>query len=379
MNKVKLVAMASIIGAILISCGEKKYAADLAGKRAELDDLKAATQKAQTRIAKLEAEIAKLDPTAAGQGKAKRIGIDTVATSDFKHYIEIQGSVDALENNLALQQIPGMVTAIYVKEGDRVSKGQVLFATDASTYEKQMEVVESQYDLAKTAFEKQRKLWDQNIGSELQYLQAKTGKETLEKQMGNLRAAIEMTKCKSPINGTVDELRVKLGDMAAPSQLMPGIRVVNFSNLVVKAKLSDSQIGKVKEGDKVKVSFPDIDKTIDATVSHVGQTVDKQTRTFNVEVRLSNPSSEYKANMITKLMINDDTKKAVIVIPENVVQRSEMGEYVLVAENGRAVKKVVKTGLSYDGNIVVTEGLTVGDKLITFGYTEVVDGQKVEF
>jgi membrane fusion protein (multidrug efflux system) len=160
---------------------------------------------------------------------------------------------------------------------------------------------------------------------------------------------------------------------------MPGIRVVNFSNLVVKAKLSDSQIGKVKEGDKVKVSFPDINKTIDATVSHVGQTVDKQTRTFNVEVRLSNPSSEYKANMITKLMINDDTEKAVVVIPENVVQRSEMGEYVLVAENGRAVKKTVKTGMSYDGKIVVTEGLTVGEKLITFGYTEVVDGQKVEF
>jgi RND family efflux transporter MFP subunit len=379
MNKVKFLALAIIAGAIMVSCGGKKYTEDLAGKREELDALKKESQTAQARIAKLESEIAKLDPAAASQGKAKRIGIDTVATSDFKHYIEIQGSVDALENNLALQQIPGMVTAIYVREGDRVSKGQVLFVTDASTYEKQMEVVESQYDLAKTAFEKQKKLWDQNIGSELQYLQAKTGKETLEKQMGNLRAALEMTKCKSPINGTVDEVRVKLGDMAAPSQLMPGIRVVNFSNLVVKAKLSDSQIGKVKEGDKVKVSFPDINKTIDATVSHVGQTVDKQTRTFNVEVRLSNPSSEYKANMITKLMINDDTEKAVVVIPENVVQRSEMGEYVLVAENGRAVKKTVKTGMSYDGKIVVTEGLTVGDKLITFGYTEVVDGQKVEF
>jgi RND family efflux transporter MFP subunit len=160
---------------------------------------------------------------------------------------------------------------------------------------------------------------------------------------------------------------------------MPGVRVVNSSNMIVKAKLSDSYIGKVKAGDKVVVNFPDIDKSIETNVTYVGQTVDKQSRTFNVEVRLANPSNEYKANMITRLLINDEIIKNTIVIPQNLIQRNEKSSYVLVAENGTAVKKVVTTGSTYNGQIEVKEGLTVGDKIITLGFSEVVDGQKITY
>jgi membrane fusion protein (multidrug efflux system) len=361
----------------LQSCGPDTNT--LEGKKTSLQKLKTQKEEIQTQIATLEKEIGKLEPKSKSAEKSKRVGIDSVARIDFKHFIEVQGAVDAQENVLALQAAPGIVTQIFVREGDRVGKGQVLYTTDASTYTKQIEVVQSQLDLANIAYQKQKSLWDQNIGSEIQYLQAKGGKETLEKQIGNLRAAIELTKCKSPINGTVDEVRVKLGDIAAPSQLMPGVRVVNSSNMIVKAKLSDSYIGKVKAGDKVMVNFPDINKSIETRVTYVGQTVDKQSRTFNVEVRLANPSNEYKANMITRLLINDEVIKNAIVIPQNIIQKNEKGTYVLVADNDLAVKKFVTTGSSYNGNIEIKEGLTTGDKIITLGFSEVVDGQKITY
>jgi membrane fusion protein (multidrug efflux system) len=377
--KTRIIFAALISALIFNACDNKTDSKELEAKKTKLAELITQQKDLQTQITNLEAEIKAIDPKALFVEKSKKIGIDTLKLQDFYHFIEVQGTIDAMENVLAIQQIPGIVTGINVKEGDRVSKGQVLYLTDASTYQKQMDVVQTQLDLAKVAFDKQKKLWEQNIGSELQYLQAKAGKETLEKQYSNLNAALELTKCKSPIDGIVDEVRVKLGDMAAPSQMMPGVRVVNASKMVVKAKLADSQIGRVKVGDKVMVSFPDINQKIEALVTYVGQTVDKQTRTFNVEVRINNPSNEYKANMIAKLLINDDLQKSKIIIQENVIQKSIDGHYVLVAENGRALKRDVETGNSYDGKIIVTQGLKPGDKLITFGYTEVVDGQKIDF
>jgi RND family efflux transporter MFP subunit len=377
--KTRIIFAALISALIFNACDNKTDSKELEAKKTKLAELITQQKDLQTQITNLESEIKAIDPKALFVEKSKKIGIDTLKLQDFYHFIEVQGTIDAMENVLAIQQIPGIVTGINVKEGDRVSRGQVLYHTDASTYQKQMDVVQTQLDLAKVAFDKQKKLWEQNIGSELQYLQAKAGKETLEKQYSNLNAALELTKCKSPIDGIVDEVRVKLGDMAAPSQMMPGVRVVNASKMVVKAKLADSQIGRVKVGDKVMVSFPDINQKIEALVTYVGQTVDKQTRTFNVEVRINNPSNEYKANMIAKLLINDDLQKSKIIIQENVIQKSIDGHYVLVAENGRALKRDVETGNSYDGKIIVTQGLKTGDKLITFGYTEVVDGQKIDF
>lgn len=375
MKKLFITALA---GLTLAACGGG--GSDLASKKKELTNLKASQKETADKIALLEKEIAKLDTAFKVDVKAKLIGIDTLAPTTFKHFIEVQGQVDAADNVLAIQSMPGVVTAIYVKEGDRVSAGQVLYTTDASTYEKQISIVESQLALAKTAYERQERLWAQNIGSEIQVLTAKTNKESAEKQIATLRATVEMSKCKSPISGTVDEVRVKLGDMAAPSAMMPGVRVINSSKLVIKAKLSDSQIGKLKAGDKVQVNFPDINKTIESTVSFVAQVVDKVSRTFNVEVRLDNKDANYKANMIAKLMMNDESANNALVVPSNVIQKGEDGsEYVLVAENKKAVKKVVKTGLSYDGNTLVESGLVAGDKLITFGYSEVVDGQKIDY
>ena len=364
---------------LLAACtgGEQK---DLAAKKKELSDLKGKQREISDKITVLEKEIAKLDTSMKVQAKTKLVGVDTLAPNVFRHYVEVQGSVDAKENVLALQLAPGVVTAILVNPGDHVRKGQVLFTTDASATETQIATLRTQLNLAKTVFEKQDRLWKENIGSEVQYLQAKTNKEAAESQLQQLQNAIELTKCKSPIDGVVDEIRVKIGDMAAPSQAMPGVRVVNNSSLVIKAKLSDAQIGLLSVGDLVKVDFPDINKTIESRVSFVGQVVDKASRTFNVEVKLDNKDANYKSNMIAKLMINDDVEKDVITVPTNTIQQNEKGQsYVLVADNGIAAKRIIETGNSYDGTTVVTKGLTKGDKVITFGYSEVVDGQKISY
>ncbi len=372
-----LVVTAAIL---LASCG----GSELDKKKKELADAKAKVKELNTKIETLTKEIAKMDTSVRVEAKAKLIQIDTLRKQEFKHYIEVQGNVDAEENVLALPQQPGLVRAIYVKEGDVVKKGQLLAITETTgAMEAGILTLQTQLDLATTAFEKQQRLWDQKIGSEIQFLQAKTQKEALEKQMAAQRLQLEMTKIIAPISGTVDAVNLKVGDMAAPSQLMPGIRIVNNNKLSVKAKLADSDYGKVKENAMAEVEFPDMGRTITAPISYVQRTIDARSRTFTVEVKLNNQQGNFAANMIAKLKINDAVLKNVLLVPSNVVQKSADGLYVLVVEDGKegpvARKRLVTTGMDYKGQTVITEGLNEGDRIIIFGYSELVDGQRIQF
>lgn len=324
-NNMKKLTWMLAIATILVACGQT----ELEKKKAELNKKKTEVKTLTAEIKQLEKEIAKLDTGARVEAKAKLIQVATIEPSEFKHFIEVQGNVEADENVTVLPQQPGIVTAIYVKEGDRVSKGQILGLTEtAKTMEAGIQALQTQLDLATTAFEKQEKLWKQNIGSEIQFLQAKTQKEALEKQIIAQRTQIDMTKLISPINGVVDDVNLKVGDMAVGSQAMPGIRVVNNNKLSVKAKLSDSDYGKVKEGDRVEVSFSGMDKPAMLTVTHIQKTIDARSRTFIVQANLNNNGNNYAANMIAKLKINDATLNNVIVVPSNVIQKSADGLYV---------------------------------------------------
>lgn len=364
----------------IASCG----GSELEKKKKELAEAKAILKETTAKITLLEKEISKLDTAVKVVEKAKPVSLDSIKPEDFRHYIEVQGNVDAAQNVIALCQQPGIVTAIYVKEGDHVVKGQLLGITETTaTMEAGIQTLQTQYDLAKTAFEKQERLWSQKIGSEIQYLTAKTQKEALEKQIATQRTQLEMTKIKAPISGLVDDVNLKVGDMAAPSQLMPGIRIVNNSSLSVKAKLADSDFGKVKAGDNVEVVFPDINKSSQQKVHYVSKTIDARSRTFEVEVKLNNSSNEFAANMIAKLKINDATYKNVLVVPSNIIQKNAEGTYILVAEGaiGETIarKRMVTVGPAYNGKSIIEKGLEAGDRIITFGFTEVVDGQKIDF
>lgn len=375
----RILTIAAFASVLLAACTENP----LEEKKKKLAEYKTEVKELNVKIGDLEKEIAKMDTSFHVEQKAKRIEVAPLEKQDFKHYIEVQGTVDAEENVTALPQQPGVVTAIYVKVGDRVEKGKLLGITETTAaMEIAVQTLQTQLNLATTAFEKQKALWDQKIGSEIQFLQAQTQKEALEKQLAAQKNQLQMTKIIAPVSGMVDEVRLKVGDMAAPSQLMPGIRIINNNNLKVKAKLADSDFGKIKQNDRVEIEFPDINKSITAPVTFVSNTIDPRSRTYGLEINLPS-STGYAANMVAKLKINDASFKDVILVPTNTIQKSETGNYVLVAEtkNGvkTAVKKNVQVGMSYNGRTVVTEGLNAGDQIITFGYSEVVDGQKIEF
>ena len=373
-----------VVASVLASCGAAEKKNEAEDKKKQLADYKTQLKDITGKIETLEKEIAKLDTSFHVQQKTKLITVEQLKKQDFKHYIEVQGNVDAEENVIALNQQPGIVTAINVKVGDHVTKGQILGLTQTTAaLEDQVRSTETQVVLAKTAFEKQSSLWDQKIGSEIQYLQAKTQKEAAESGLAALKKQLEMTKIIAPISGTVDAVNLRIGDMAAPSQLMPGIRIINEGSLKVKAKLADSDFGKIKNNDKIEVVFPDINKSEITSVSYVSKTIDPRSRTFSLEAKLNNPRNDYGANMIAKLKINDALLKNVLLVPTNVIQKSTEGKYVLIGVEEKGIKvahkKMVEPGADYDGQTVITKGLDEGDQVITFGYSEVVDGQRIDY
>ena len=380
-QKLSILVFATVLTLAACTDSDKK---DLESKKTELADDKGKLKDLTQKIEALEKDIAKLDTSFKIDQKSKLVEVDELKIQNFKHYIEVQGNVDAEENVTALPQQPGLVTSINVKVGDHVSKGEILglTATTAAVSD-QLQAAQIQQSLAATAYEKQKALWDQKIGSEIQYLQAKSTKEAADKNIDALKNQLEMTKIIAPIDGTVDGVNLRIGDMAAPSQAMPGIRIVNGNKLKVKARLADSDFGKIKQGDVVTIDFPDINKTIQAPVTYVSNTIDARSRTYGIEVKLANDHNEYAANLIAKLKINDEILKNVLVVPSNIIQRSADGAYILVADvnNGikTAHKHMVKVGADFNGESVITDGLKAGDKVITFGYSEIVDGQRIDF
>jgi membrane fusion protein, multidrug efflux system len=344
--------------------------------KSELENLKQQRNELNDRIAALEEKIAKNSGAESGM-EGKWIETMDLKKETFKTYVEVQGRVDADENLTLASETGGQIMRITVKPGQEVSKGQLLLETDNKVILQGIEEMKSALSMANTLYEKQKNLWDQKIGTELQFLQAKNQKEGLEKKLATLNEQLKMTQVTSPINGTIDGVHVKLGQVIAPG--MPAITVVNFSNLKVKAEVPESFAPYIRPGADAKVSFPDMNDSVSATVSHAGRVIDPLNRTFSVEVNLSNKKI-YHPNMITVLKINDyQSKEPVITIPVKYVQRGEDGkEYVMVAESGTARKKEVALGKKYNGMVEIIQGLQAGEKIITRGFSDVVDGEKVQ-
>lgn len=354
-----------IIASIVVACGTPD-------KKAELEKLR--TQKAalETKIAVLEEELAKSDTT-------KEKLVDVVAMSltpqTFKTYIEVQGRIDADENVSLSSEMPGTLTKINVKVGDEVSKGQVLAETDARAIQQQISDLQTNAELVNQLYEKQKALWDQKIGTEVQFLQAKTQKESMERKLLTLQEQLRMTKIISPINGTIDAVNVKIGQAIAPG--IPAINVINFSNLKVKADVAESYSNRVKIGNEVQVIFPDMKDSINSKVNYASRAISNLTRTFGVEVLLDN-SKEYHPNMVAKLKINDyQSATPKIVLPVKFIQKGTNESFVLLVVNGKVVKNVIKISHEYNGLAEISEGLKEGDLLITEGYDLINEGDNV--
>jgi RND family efflux transporter MFP subunit len=371
----KTIIQTTFIAILLVACN----ASSLESKKKSLEELKKEQSKLEEKIKALELEIAKLDTSKKTSIEAIDIKTQAIASSTFETYIDIQGKVDADQSVAVSSQMPGMITQIRVKPGDEVSKGQVLAETDASTMLQQLSDLETNLNLVTQIFIKQQNLWNQNIGTELQFLQAKTNKLSLEKKVGLMREQIRMTKIISPINGTVDAVNVKVGQTVAPG--LAAINVVNFSHLKVKAELAETYSNRIKEGNTVQIFFPDINDSISAKVSYASKSINPMSRTFTVEVPLAN-NKNLRPNMVAKLKIKDYVSiKPTIVIPVKFIQKGVEESYVLIAKNGKAVKKKVLVGKEYNGLAEIISGtengVTDGDLLIIEGYDLINDGDPI--
>lgn len=272
----------------------------------------------------------------------------------------------------------GVVDAIYVTEGQRVSKGQTLVQLDNAVIMHSIDAMKSQLDLALVIYDRQKNLWDQKIGTEVQYLQAKANKENLEKQLSSLQEQSKLSRITSPINGTVDEVIAKIGENLAPG--MPAMRVINSSKLKLKANVSEAYVTNIKTGNRVLVNIPELKKELTAYVSFVGKNIDPLSRTFAVEIKL--PSlADLRPNMTGVVKVIFHNEPSTIVVPVNIVQDINNEKIVYVAElNGKqmvARKKVVTVDAVYD-NLAQVQGLKAGDKVITSGYQGLNDGQAVK-
>jgi membrane fusion protein (multidrug efflux system) len=360
-----------ILLTILSACGGQKT--DL---KSQLDDLKKQEADLKTKIIKIEEELSKTDSTS----KAKFVSVTEMVPQTFNHYVEVQAKVDGDEDVNLSSEMPGNVTSVNVKAGDHVSKGQVLATVDDRTIKQNLDAMKAQHDMAEIMYNKQKNLWDQKIGSEVQYIQAKTQKEAMDKQYAALQEQWEMTRIKSPINGTVDQVNTKVGQAIAPG--MGVIRVVNLSKLKIKGEVAESYISKIRTGNPVVIYFPDTKKEIKAKLDYSGQVINSLNRTFNVEVYLDQKDGEFHPNQIAILKIADYSTPKTFVVPIGAVQKSSEGEYVFIAQNeqGKEVvkRKIVKSGLTYNGVVEIKDGLAEGDKVITTGFQNVIENDVVK-
>jgi RND family efflux transporter MFP subunit len=352
-------------------------------KQAQLAKLKQQQTDIAEKIKNLETEIQALKKDPLDPGKFKFVGIKDVKTDTFDHYIRVQGKLDGDQNAAVFAETPGTISARYADVGQKVIKGQVLAQIDDQQYRSQLESLETQYKFSSDMFDKQKRLWDQKIGSEVQYLQSKTNKESLERQIASLKQQVEKFKIKSPIDGAIEECNIKVGGLVSPDPRLAAYRVVAFKNLKVSAEVSEAYSDKVQLGDKLIVLFPDINTQFETKVDFVSKYINPVNRTFIIETRILNGSQDMKANMIAIIQINDYHSDNSIMVPMNVIQTDQVGSYVYIVRPkdkfSTAVKQPVVLGNSYNGVAEITKGLTVGDKVISAGYQELIDGEYVRF
>ena len=377
MKKIGILAVGILL--MISSCSQKKNKLDL--KKDELVTLKSEIADLQGKVKILEEEIVKLDTSTVSEVKIKTVGFTAVSASVFRHYVSVQGSIEAEENLMVTSKIPGMITSVKVKEGDNVKQGQIVAVLDAEILRKSIDEVKSGLDQITVMYDKQKSLWDQKIGTEMQYLTLKNQKESLEKKLATLKSQIGQAYVTAPFSGVIDDVFVKTGSLASPG--VPLMQLVNTSDLKATAKVPDSYVSYIREGDQVKVNFPDLNKVIDAKVSYVGRIVDPLSRTFKIEVKIPGGNQDLKPNLMALIQINDKTSNSSIVIEESIVQPTEKGKIVFISaeDKGKKVAReiTVTTGLSYNGKVEILTGLKPGDQLITTGYQDLSDNQPIGF
>lgn len=363
------------IGLLATACGSKPEQTPATDKQARLAELK-------KQIAVLDAEATALELELNPGGKelrSKIVGVQNFPPTVFKSYIDLQGSVTADQELYINAKMPGTTENILIKTGDHIKAGQTVLTLDDAVLKQGLAELESQLAFANDMYEKQKSLWDQKIGTEVQYLSAKNNKESLEKRIVTTREQWDMTKVKAPISGVIDEVMVKPGQTIAPG--VPIARLVNFSKLKINSNVPESYAGRIKPGNAIKIYFPDIQKEFDSRVSYVSPVINRVNRTFNVEAALPSNMNGILPNMISILKIVDYVNPQAYVLPINLLQRDSQGDYIMVADSSgttwKAAKKIVSIGKFYNDQVEIKSGLDASNKVITRGYQDLIEGENL--
>lgn len=299
-----------------------------------------------------------------------------LARKDFSHYFTVQGLVEADQNAQLFPEAPGKITSILVKEGDKVSKGQALMTIDSKIVTYQINELKSRLQLAKLVYEKQESLWSQEIGSEIQYLEAKNNYEVLENNVETLEAQKSLYLMSAPFSGEVDEINPKIGEMANPA--MPAFRLINMKSVYIKADITERYLGQIKAGDVAVAAFPSMDHEVETKIGRIGNFINPNNRTFKITLDLPNSENVLRPNLLAEISIRDYASDSAVVIPAALIQMTQTGqEFVYTVVNGVAKKVEIKTGLTYQSNVEITEGLIGTEMLIERGARSVKDGDKV--
>jgi membrane fusion protein, multidrug efflux system len=381
MYRISALALVLVMAACGSTTSDKKN--DLEKKKAELAEAKKTQQATNDKIATLEKEIAKLDTSAGKAEKVKLVSLVNIEPARFAHYVDLKGSIDAENIAFVTPRGPGgQVKAIYVKQGDNVRQGQLLMKLDDAVTQQQMEAVKVQLSLAQTTYDRRKKLWDQNIGTEIELLQAKNTVDNLNKQIDLLKEQLDQANVYAGMSGVADEVKIKVGEFFSPaSASMSGIKIVNTNNLKVITAVPENYLGRVGVGSNLLITLPELGSdTIRTKVTVVGKLIDPSTRSFTVEAKIPS-GKKLRPNQLAIVRIQDYAAANAITIPVSSLQSDEKGKFVLVAvqEGAKLVarKKEVVIGELYGNNLEIRSGLQPGDKLITEGAQGLYDGQTV--
>ncbi len=376
-----------IVVLLLASCENKKNQSvedllntnDLKQIRKKKSELDSEQQEIAFQIKQLETKIKELDP----QEKVSLITTLIVKEEVFKHFVELQGNVNTKQNLIIYPEYSGILTRVFVKDGQQVSKGQKLAKIDDGGLRQQITQLQIQADLAKTTFERQERLWNQKIGSEIQYLQAKSTYESQQEAVSQLQQQIGKTIVRAPFSGTIDDVITEQGSVVTigQSQLF---RIVNLEDMYIEINVPERYISSIIQGKDVLVDFPILGKTINAKVRQAGNFINPANRTFKIEVAVPNKDKTIKPNLTAKLKINDYTNEKVILIPQSIISENAEGQqYVYTIkdkkENKASAKRVIiETGKTQGDYIEVLSGLQNGNEIIVEGARSVKDGQEVK-
>lgn len=374
---------------VLTSCGGKKEQTlealiaqgDLEALRAKKNEIFAEQKSLENNIKLLDSAIS----LKVGTEKLPLVTTLTTKATKFVHFLELQGSVETKQNVLVYPEMPGTLQRVYVKEGQQVSKGQLLASIDDGGIGSQVEQLKTQAELSKTTYERQKRLWEQKIGSEIQYLQAKTSYEASENAVKQAQSQLGKATIRAPFSGVIDDVIKDQGTVVSPGPGSEVFRIVNLSDMYITVDVPETYLSEIQKGKEALVFFPVLGDSVSTVIRQTGNFINPSNRAFTVEIAVPNKNGKIKPNLTARVNLNDYTKENAILIPQSIISENAEGEqYVYVAQKGdtddEAIvnRKIVTTGKTQSGLIEILSGIEEGDMLVKEGARTVKDGQNVK-